>query len=272
MSAKKVHVGRMVRWLIAGSLLGVTGCSEEADEVLLDTEPLWLKVYERVSNNNEAFPPELTLQLATKRSFHQPPRLLASVDIQGNNIRVTAHSIQDINHGTCCFSGSAKFQSMLDVPEGDYELEIITADDTDQFALSISDSMIQLVPVEASFVSAMTAKLYRYPKMSFFYTCRTTPELAWMCEAFAARLESNLTLEQHFFSDSSAWWPYPRGLAGGSNYIYQARYYRYLKRADYESIGALMKQFNESAITESTYATLIITNWRWEYFYSWLFD
>ena len=48
MSADKVHLRRMVCWLIFGSVLGLTGCNDEPDEVLLDTEPILINLGEHV--------------------------------------------------------------------------------------------------------------------------------------------------------------------------------------------------------------------------------
>ena len=274
MSANQVHVGRMVRWLIAGSLLGLTGCCEEPDEILLDTLPIIIGVDEyNFTYGEEPSVTEISVYLSTERTFGCFNLTIdASLEKQGNFLTLRLYSI-GVQGGKCAtLVGPATHRSSLDIQAGDYVLNIVSADDTDSYSLVISDSLIHLFPIEASFTTVNYPKVYRYPERSFAYTCGTLTENSWLCDAFGDSLETFLALEPHFFADTSAAWPYVRS-SDGHYYDAPARYYRYLSAASFDSAGVLLQQFTETTIMQYSLGTsLELNNWKGEYFYSWLFN
>jgi hypothetical protein len=163
--------------------------------------------------------------------------------------------------------GPATATAMIELGEGIYTLIFGSGTARDYFNLVVTDSTIELRTVEANFVTPQNYLFWRYPERSFVYTCGTTTETSWMCDAFAATLLSNLELEEFTFPDSGEIC-YPR-TSYGHYYDAPARYFYYQHKDDFDRAGELLRSFTQNSIGDQQGIGLHLINWKDEHYRSW---
>lgn len=166
-------------------------------------------------------------------------------------------------------TGPAKFRRQLDLPTGEYELEISDHPKIDRYRLVVTETSIRLQPQETSFTTPKSTLAWRYPRKSFAYVCGTNVETTWIYNDF---LDSLLTLPNvttyKFPEDGTI--PYPTS-SDGHWRDHPAKYFLYTTEADYVEAGEMLRRYSEQTISRHVGVTICLLNYRNHWFRSWQF-
>lgn len=165
-------------------------------------------------------------------------------------------------------TGPAKLRRQLDLPTGEYELEISDWPKIDRYRLVVTETSIQLHSKKSNFTKPKSTLVWRYPRKSFAYVCGTTVETSWIYNDF---LDSLLTLPNvttYEFPDDGTI-PYPDS-SDGHWRNHPAKYFLYATESDYLEAGEMLRRYSEQVISQHMGVGIYLLNYRNQWFRSWL--
>jgi hypothetical protein len=163
-------------------------------------------------------------------------------------------------------SGGADFwfpataETILDIPDGEYLLELSYGGITDEYILIITNSYIKVTEVESHFTEFDINLFWRYSFNSFAYLCGTTEENLWICDDFLDTLLSMIELEEFHFPDSGdICYPCSTEL---HEYNMPARYFYYEDEWDYERVGRVFNYYKQNVLSQYPDVDIYLINWK----------
>jgi hypothetical protein len=146
--------------------------------------------------------------------------------------------------------GPAHANVPLDLSPGDYTVRFRCFDMEDEVALTVTDTLLQYIPLGDAFIRAEETLRWRIRPQSFFYHCWFQGADEWYCGAFADSLAA-VGLFEEFEYPAEGLPPYP----------YAGRYFRYSSEEDYILVGEALRTYIETVLPPG-YCSFRLVNWR----------
>jgi len=222
---------------------------------------------ERYENYNEVGNPRIKLSMYTEKIYPCFNYFIVTKVLHlDKKISVKVLGIAIPNY--CLYAlGPARYETFLDLPEGEYPLSFSYEGAIDRYVLELSVSSIKVTCKDSSFTRLEFPLVWRYPPMSFAYLCGTTTETMWICDDFLDSLQSNLNIVEFQFPDSGII-PYPTS-SMGYYYDMPAKYFLYDKEEDFDYAIELLKRYSQEVIVNYEGVGVSLINWRNKSYGSW---
>ncbi len=228
---------------------------------------LEFNISEYYDNPNVPGIPVLQLGMATRKIYGCVNyRINAETNISFNKIDVSVNGIEEPN---ICLTalGPATYGTILNIPDGSYQLTIHSVNFYSNFDISINDASIEITSKGDNQVQARYNLILRYPKNSFAYMCGSLPEDSLICKNFLDTLKSKIDLQEFNFPPNGKI-PFPTAVDG---YYYNApvKYFYYKTESDFNKISGILKDYKENYLKDKTGYGIWIQSWLNKYISSW---
>jgi len=254
------------------TLISLSGCNLTSKSSL-NTEPLegelQFSLSESYQNYSQPSKPDIFLSLQTKKIYGcYNYQVIHSINVNGAAISVNILGVA--LPGNICLTalGPAKAQTKLNLPNGDYHITLRSNDFSNDYTVSVTDSLIQIDKRSYSKTEPLYHLYWRHPEKSFVYACGTLTQDSTICTDFIDTLKSKITLREFTFPGSGEI-PYPTA-SDGHYYDMPARFFYYQNEEDFDKIESILKDYKEKYLKDKTGYGISVTNWMNKSFYSWL--
>jgi hypothetical protein len=165
--------------------------------------------------------------------------------------------------------GPAFTGTYLGFLEGRHVLEFRYEDRIDTHLLTVTDSTLELNPLDTSYTRPDHRLYWRARPQSFVFLCGTLTEDSCLCSDFMEALQAEIELTEYFISDTGVS-AYPRQ-SMGHYYDAPGRFFVYESEEDYLKAGAVLEAFTHDVIAGRSGTGMSLENWQGLKFRSWLF-
>ncbi|MCF7802345.1 MAG: hypothetical protein K9N34_10050 [Candidatus Marinimicrobia bacterium] len=267
------HPSQIQRFLPISWLIGIIfGCQEPPEKIpeFVIDDVFNIGLYE--SNNFSGQAGEIVTLLSMSSDTIYPClnfEIVADLSATGHSLYI---DIRDISIGPVCLTalGPATYNEVVDLDSGYSALIVSNGQRAIEIGLSVTDSVIHLEGNSNQYFNIIENEVWRYRPNSFYYSCGTTEETAWMYTAFRDTILSVNGITQSHYPETG-WIPYPRSSSG--HYVdHECLYFEYSAESTWELVKEKLINFTVENITANTGVGLAVTNWRGDSELSWLWN
>ena len=180
--------------------------------------------------------------------------------------------IDSINIPSACLTalGPAKYYGQVALKNGDITLHILNGNVSNDFKLSVSDTLIKITPINDSYIKLSEQMVWRYRENSFVYSCGTMEATNWLYDAFKDSIMTIQGIKQFYYPDSGRI-PYPREPSG--YYVnHPCLFFQYENESDWELIKQKLADYSKSTITNYSGVGIYVENYLGSREWSWRFE
>ncbi len=194
-------------------------------------------------------------------------RIKSHIKKQGALISLIAEEV--LNGGMCLTAiGPAISSEKLLLPFGGYTIQFEYGNAKERYSLHLIEPSISVIGLDSSSKPSETT-LWRRPDNSFAYLCGTTIKTSWICDDFIKLVRSTIDLKEIYFPNTGKRL-YPLQ-SGGHYHDMPARYFIYNNEEDYEKVGKILENYNNSTISIKSGVGIELINWKDKHYRSWMF-
>jgi hypothetical protein len=164
--------------------------------------------------------------------------------------------------------GPARTDSYLWISNGTYRLTFKIQDHLDTYALAMSDSTLELEPIDTLRTRPSHRLLWRARPNTFAVYCETNDSTPDICQEFIDSLEIAFDLREFTYPDSGVT-TYELASYGNSR-ANPARFFRYEKEGDFERIAELFRSFVRTRVKDLDGSRIWLRHWKGEEIMSWV--
>jgi len=244
-------------------------CATDFGQGPLTVEPVIGKVEFRIAeiHRSDGASPFVGIEMRSEQIFGCINYgILHTLRQNGSDLHL---SIQGATIGPICATalGPATAVNFADLPVGAYSMRLEMNGQTDRYGITVTSKAIHLVPIDAGISRPMERLVWRYPRQSFAILGGTLAGDEWLVMALVDSLRKRIPV-QEIHAPPDGRWPFARSVAGYARPA-EPRYFLYQHDVDFESAGALLKEFSERYLKNRSGAGIWLENWKRQYYYSW---
>lgn len=195
-------------------------------------------------------------------------KIIVNQEIRNNDINMEIDSIY-ISSGCLTALGPAQYYGAITLENGDASLNIMNGNISNEFELSVSDSLIRITPINSSFIELAEQLVWRYRENSFVYSCGTMEETKWIYDDFKDSILTIQGIKQFYYPDSGRI-PYPRQPSG--HYVdHPCLYFQYANESDWELVKQKLIEYSKNTISQYSGIGVYVENflnnreWSWRH-------
>ncbi len=196
-------------------------------------------------------------------------KIIINQENSNNAINLEIDSIY-ISSGCLTALGPAQYYGEFTLENGDVSLNIMNGNISNDFKLSVSDSLIRITPINDSYVQLSEQLVWRYRENSFVYSCGTMEETTWIYDDFRDSILAIQGIEQFFYSDSGRI-PYPRK-PDGYWVNNPCLFFQYANEADWELVKQKLMEYSKNTISQYSGIGVYVENYLNDREWSWRYD